>query len=82
MKLRQLKGYSISSREFANSFRNDFQKYEQDWENISVKFGPLTLMEGWIELKEENLENSILKLANNFLKIEYLIDKTLENFKK
>lgn len=82
LKLRQLKGYSISSREFANSFRNDFQKYEQDWENISVKFGPLTLMEGWIELKEENLENSILKLANNFLKIEYLIDKTLENFKK
>lgn len=82
LKLRQLKEYSISSREFANSFRRDFKKYEQDYENISVKFGPLTLMEGWTKLKEENLENSILKLANNFLKIEYLIDKTLENFKK
>lgn len=82
LKLRLIKEYSINSREFANGFRRDFKKYEQNWENISVKFGPLTLMEGWTELKEENLENNILKLANNFLKIEYLIDKTLENFKK
>ena len=80
LKLRQMKGYSITSREFANSFRRDFKKHEQDWENISVKFGPLTLMEGWTELTEENLENSILKLANNFIIIEYLIDKTLEKF--
>ncbi|HSH66152.1 MAG TPA: hypothetical protein VLB84_10215 [Bacteroidia bacterium] len=82
LKLRQLKGYSITSREFAIRFRNDFKKHEKDWKNVSVKFGPLTLMEGWEPLDNENLENIILKLANNFLKIEQLIDTTLEKFEQ
>lgn len=80
LKLRELNGYSITSRAFANSFREDFMKFERNWKNVSVEFGPLTLMEGWEHFKNENLENSILKLADNFLSIEYLIDKTLKKF--
>lgn len=79
-KLRKLKGYSILSREFAESFRKQFLKYQSNWENISVEFGPLTLMQGWIELKEENFENDISNLTSNFIKIEYLIDNTLQTF--
>ncbi|MEO8515241.1 MAG: hypothetical protein ABI426_00780 [Flavobacterium sp.] len=81
-KLRKLKGYNISSREFADSFRNEFKKHQDNWENASVKFGPLTLMEGWVTFDEENLENDITKLANNFIAIESLIDNTLRSFKK
>ena len=80
LKLRELKGYSITSRAFANSFREDFMKFERNWENVSVEFGPLTLMEGWEHFENENLEKIILKLANNFSSIEYLIDNTLEKF--
>ncbi|MEZ4793562.1 MAG: hypothetical protein R2783_08910 [Gelidibacter sp.] len=80
LKLRELKGYSITSRAFADSFRENFKKFEQNWENVSVEFGPLTLMEGWEHFKNENLENIIVKLANNFSSIEYLIDNTLEKF--
>ncbi len=80
-KLRQLKGHSITSREFANIFRRDLIKHEQYWENMSVKFGPLTLMEGWEYFENENLENIILKLAISFTKIEYLIDNALYEFK-
>jgi hypothetical protein len=80
LKLRQLKGYSITSREFANSFRRDFKKYETDWENVNLKFGPLTLMEGWEYFENESLEKIILKLANNFLQIEHLIENTLKEF--
>ncbi len=80
LKLRELKGYSITSREFANRFRADFMQFERNWENVSVEFGPLTLMEGWEHFENENLENIIVKLANNFSGIEHLIDHTLEQF--
>ncbi|MET3538679.1 hypothetical protein [Chryseobacterium limigenitum] len=81
LKLRELKGYKIQSRNFAENFRNRFTKYQKDWDNVSVKFGPLTLMEGWIELKTDNLQKDIIKLSNSFLKISSLIDETLHLFK-
>jgi hypothetical protein len=80
LKLRELKGYSITSRAFADNFREDFMKFERNWKNVNVKFGPLTLMEGWEHFENENLENNIEKLANNFSSIEYLIDNTLKKF--
>lgn len=82
LKLRELKGHFIVSREFVNSFRRDFEKIQDVWKNVSVKFGPLTLMEGWNELDIENIENTIISLAYNFVKIEYLIDKALKPFEK
>jgi len=51
-KLRNLKGYSIVSKEFADSFRKQFKTVQDNWENVSIDFGPLTLMEGWTEFKE------------------------------
>lgn len=80
LKLRKLKGYSILSREFADCFRKKFKKYQDNWINVSVKFGPLTLMEGWTEFEEENLEKSVLQFAENFIEIEDLIDQTLEEY--
>ncbi|WP_428228983.1 hypothetical protein [Flavobacterium sp.] len=81
LKLRKLKGYRIESRKFAEIFRKDFKEYEQEWQNVSVNHGPLTLMEGSIKLDLENFQEEVLKLASNFLKIEYLIDQTLNRFK-
>lgn len=81
LKLRNLKGYSIQSRKFAEAFREDFKEYEQKWQNVSVNHGPLTLMEGWIKLDPENLQEEVLKLTHNFLEMEYLIDNTLNQFK-
>lgn len=80
LKLRELKGFSIISREFADAFRKEFLKRSGEWENASVDFGPLTLMEGWIALDAENMEDQIVKLADKFIEIEYLIDKTLGMF--
>jgi hypothetical protein len=82
LKLRLLKGYSIESRRFAASFRENFKGVEHQWQNVSVKFGPLTLMQGWLELKDENFENEILKIANQFLEIDCLIDENLTKYKK
>jgi len=80
-KLRHLKGYTIKSREFANVFRSDFQEFKHEWDNVSLKHGPLTLMEGWNSSTIENLETNIVKLVNSFLRIEHLIDESLLKFK-
>ena len=82
LKLRKLNGYNIESRKFANSFREKFKNYSHKWENVKTDFGPLTLMEGWVELENDKVEEKILQLANNFLEIENLIDTTLVEFKK
>jgi hypothetical protein len=80
-KLRQLKGYSIESRKFASTFRGSFKDFEHKWKNVSVKFGPQTLMEGWLKIDLGNFQDEILELANNFLEIEYLVDDALVKFK-
>lgn len=80
-KLRKLKGYSIESRKFADTFRDSFKDFAHKWQNVSIKFGPLTLMEGWLKTDLENFQDAILEPANNFLEIEHLIDNTLAQFK-
>ncbi|NHN25017.1 hypothetical protein FIA58_004930 [Flavobacterium jejuense] len=82
LKLRKLSGYAIESKKFATSFRNEFKKQEVNWQNVSTNFGPLTLMEGWIKLDNDKAQEDIVALANNFMSIAYLIDKTLAEFKK
>lgn len=82
LKLRQLNGYSLQSRAFADSFRQKFKEFEQKWENISVQFGPQTLMEGWIPLNEENIHEDILGLINSFIEIAPLIDEMLLEFQE
>ncbi len=81
LKLRKLKGYSIQSRKFADAFRNSFKNFAHTWENVNVDFGPLTLMEGWVKMDLQNLQDDVLKLTNNFLAIEHLVDDTLARFR-
>lgn len=82
LKLRQLNGYTLQSRSFADSFRQKFREFEQKWENVSVQFGPQTLMEGWIPLNDERIHEDILNLIYNFIEITPLIDETLLEFQK
>lgn len=80
-KLRNLKGYKIESRDFAEGFRKRFKEFESLFPNVSVKHGPLTLMQGWIEIHPDVIENDILKLTEQFLKIQFIIDELLEERK-
>ncbi|NQX37283.1 hypothetical protein SAMN05421820_103747 [Pedobacter steynii] len=78
LKLRELKGYVIKSREFAEAFRLKFKSFENRWPNVGVRFGPLTLMEGWVDIEHEHIENLVADLAFNFLEITFIIDDLLE----
>lgn len=66
LKLRQLNGYSITSRAFADNFRTKFKTVEQQWENVSTKFGPQTLMQGWVNVDIKNCQDKTFELANHF----------------
>jgi hypothetical protein len=81
LKLRELEGYKISSRNFADKFRTQFVGHQKDWKNVSINFGPLTLMEGWLDLNLDTIQNDVSDLAQKFLKISFLIDDTLDDFK-
>ena len=82
LKLRKLKGYQIESRKFDDDFRAAFKSHQQSWPNVSVDFGPLTLMQGTIKVDLANLNTEILTLSYEFLKIAHLIDATLLRYKK
>lgn len=82
LKLRKLKGYKIESRKFADTFRKSFRPFQYQWKNVSVDFGPLTLMEGSLETNASNLQHNILELARNFLEIEHLVDEALMKFRQ
>lgn len=82
LKLRELNGYKITSREFAVAFRQKFKPFEHLWPNVSTAFGPLTLMEGWEKCNPQNTGDIIINLVNQFLKIDIIIDALLHERKK
>ncbi|BAP30440.1 uncharacterized protein CHSO_1403 [Chryseobacterium sp. StRB126] len=82
LKLRELKNYNIASKDFAQNFRYEFSKHQKDWPNVNVNFGPLTLMQGWIEMKNDTIRKDVYLLAQKFMKISSIIDKVLEKFEK
>jgi hypothetical protein len=79
LKMRELAGYKLKSREFAAQFRTGFKPFENDWPNVSTAFGPLTLMEGWVEMGD--LDVVLPNLALKFISIQHLIDDLLQKAK-
>ncbi len=82
LKLRMLKAYKISSRDFAQNFRKEFSIHQSEWPNVSVDYGPLTLLEGWTELNKDTIEQNIHELVQKFLKISPVIDNLLDQYSK
>ncbi len=81
LKLRELQGYRIAGREFADAFRQRFKPVEHSWPNVSVNFGPLTLMEGWVALDAAPINETVYNLALQFLEIDAIIDELLQSRK-
>lgn len=82
LKLRELKSYKITSKDFAQNFRNEFLKHQKDWPNVNVNYGPLTLMEGWIEMKNDIIQQDVYDLAQKFIKISSIIDNIMKKYEK
>jgi hypothetical protein len=79
LKLRRLAGYSITSRDFANDFRKNFASMRAAWPNVSVDYGPLTLMQGWFAIDLDTFEEDALALMERFQQVSPMIDRLLES---
>ena len=77
LKMRQLQGYKARSREFAFAFRREFLPYWGAWPHVSTDYGPLTLMQGWIERRPHRLARDIYDLAQPFQDLVPVIDRLL-----
>lgn len=82
LRLRGLRGHKLESWKFAGAFRAEFSARQKDWPNVSVDYGPGNLMEGWIVLGQDGLEESIAELIKRFLPLADVIDTLLEKRKK
>ncbi len=82
LKLRQLRGYSLESRKFADAFRKSFLPLNKGWPNLSLDFGPQTLMEGFKETTPEQCEEFILELCGKFQNVAVLIEELLKKAKR
>lgn len=78
LKLRQLAGYKLTSRAFANEFRKRFKPQQESWPNVSVDFGPQTLMQGWIERSDRTVKRDLLSLMDRFGAVSPIIDELLK----
>ena len=82
LKLRELKQFAISSRDFAADFRRNFASVRNAWPNVSTDYGPLTLMEGWIDFRPDTCESEIVALMERFQQLSPVIDRLLEARRK
>jgi len=78
LKMRELKGFSIQSRDFAADFRAEFAAVQGEWPHVSVAFGPQTLMQGWIDDQTPDFEGAITDLVRRFIALSPLIDGLLD----
>jgi hypothetical protein len=77
LKLRELENYQISSRDFAADFRSVFAAFQSDWPNVSTNYGPLTLMQGWVNFAPDNCEAAVFPLLERFEQLSPVIDRLL-----
>ena len=77
LKLRDLPGYKLSSREFANEFRAVVKSRVASWPNISMDYGSLTLLEGRDLCNIDTFVHKVEKRISDFVEIYEEIDKLL-----
>jgi hypothetical protein len=79
LKLRDLPGHRLQSREFAAAFRAAFKASHSPstWPNLSLDHGPQTLLQGWIKLVPARLELDAAALIERLASLAPLIDTLL-----
>lgn len=75
-KLRTRPGYAVKPREFAAAFRVRLDL--SPWPNVSLAYGPQTLMQGWVAADLETFGAEVRKLVKRFVAMHEVIDVLLE----
>jgi hypothetical protein len=83
LKLRELQGYRLTSRDFCQRFRARFVESKAQWPNVAMHYGPLTLMQGWFDIDGKTFEGDVLQMMNRFDRdVAPIIDDLLAQYQK
>ena len=74
LKQRELPGYNLASREFANNFRTNVESRVVSWPNIRMDYGPLTLLEGRDLCEIDTFDKKVENRISDFVEIHEEID--------
>lgn len=77
IKLRELPGYRIAARDFAETFRARAKPFISQWPSLRTDFGPLTLFEGHFPLRSKGFSSDCEKLIDDFVAVAPIIDQML-----
>ena len=77
LKLRELRGYKLTSRRFADSFRTAVQAEISEWPGVRTDFGPLTLLEGREHCDPQSFERKATERVSDFIRIHHVVDDLL-----
>jgi hypothetical protein len=75
LKLGSQKCCGVKPVAFARAFRSRFAL--TGWPNISLDYGPQTLMQGWLPLHPGTFEQEVLGLIDRFASMHHIIDELL-----
>lgn len=81
LKLRELQGYKLASRKFAEEFRQTVRPYVRAWPNISMDFGPLTLLQGYDNYAAKSFEPTVTRRVLDFVEVHQAIDRLIDKHK-
>ena len=82
LRMRSLRAYSLQSREFAAAFRARFNPQKNAWPEVSVAYGPQTLMQGWIAWNDDRIAEDVAQLIHRFIPLSDTIDELLAQRKR
>ncbi len=80
--LRKLPGYRLTSKKFANDFRELVQDRVSAWPNIRLDYGPLTLLQGRDSCRLETFAVKVKQRVTEFTGIHEEIDNLLQVSKR
>jgi len=76
--IRKLPGYKLTSQQYAREFRNLVKSEVLHWPNISLAYGPTTLLQGKDTCELTNFAEKIEERIFGFFDIHHHIDNLLE----
>ena len=77
-KIRELPGYKLTARKFADEFRELVKDHVADWPAIRLDYGPTNLLEGYDHCSLDDFAKRVNSRIEGFVSIHQEIDSLLD----
>jgi hypothetical protein len=78
LRIRELPGYRLVSRGFAEAFRDAVRGQVSTWPNLRSDLGPRTLLEGRVAFNRQTFDADVNERIDGFVEVHPVIDRLLQ----